>query len=216
MCSHQPKAMPSPKSCHGILVALAIVTVGCSSPHDMRSGSGPCPATGGENPSANSAETNIGHDDANVILDCCFTLSHYYEGQMKIITIAVKSGLENRLPPRRVFPDGMAERRLARLKTLDTVFRKLAERFPLESSYNRKDSRAFAKFQAIVGAEEAVLMRSLAPLAKTVWVNDDQSLENGTVLPASELRRLLEEEVRDAEEDYGRCEKYMFLMETFN
>ncbi len=109
---------------------------------------------------------------------------------MKIITIAVKSGLENRLPPRRVFPDGMAERRLARLKSLDSVVRKLAEHYPAESSSNRMDSRAFAKFQAIVGAEEAVLMRSLAPLAKTVWVNDDQSLENGTVLPANYRMRI--------------------------
>ena len=135
---------------------------------------------------------------------------------MEFITIAVKSGLENRLPPRRVFPEGMAEQRLVRLKTLDSVIRKLAERYPVESSYNRMDSRAFAKFQSIVGAEEAVLMRSLAPLAKTVWVNGEESLEYGTVLPPSELRRLLEEEARDASEDYDRLDRYMFLMETFN
>ena len=126
---------------------------------------------------------------------------------MEFITIAVTSGQENRLPPRRVFPDGMAERRLARLKTLDSVFRELAERYPAESSYNLMDSRAFAKFQAIVGAEEAVLMWSIAPLVKKVWVNGEESLENGTVLPPSELRRLLEEEARDASEDYDRLDR---------
>lgn len=156
-------------------------------------------------------------DDTEAILELCFDLSQCYRSQTEIVNAAVQSGMVHRLPKRKDPADETRVRRLARMKTLDSVFRRMADSLAAEADI-ATGSSDLAEFSSYIDVEEDGLMRSLASSLKTVWGHNrldfscladwgSEPQEEGTAPSPASLKHLLEEEWHEAREEWERFDR---------